>query len=315
MFDFKELEAFVWVVRLGSFSKVAERLHLTQPSISDRINRLEAAVGEPLLERSERPIQPTLRGREFHIHAERLLAGREEALQLFHNADEFTGTLRLGIVETIANSWFADFMGRLAERHPRLTIELTVDMSPLLHQRLIDNDLDMLFAMDGIPPGINIEQAPLDSYEMGMFVAPRHLEILRRDGLNALPFISFSRQARPWGELVGWLGEQGFEAPRIHSASTLMTIARMSAEGLGIGVLPVATIAEQVRQGELLQLELPAPLPPMVYKVIWRATSYSGFSHDVCALAQACANAYSEQHADDALLPRAKTDADIVHKN
>ncbi|HBJ29022.1 LysR family transcriptional regulator, partial [Cobetia sp.] len=42
MFDFKELEAFVWVVRLGSFRKGATKLHLTQPSISDRINRLEA---------------------------------------------------------------------------------------------------------------------------------------------------------------------------------------------------------------------------------------------------------------------------------
>ncbi|BBI64776.1 hypothetical protein HSBAA_60820 [Vreelandella sulfidaeris] len=45
MLDFKELEAFVWAVRLGSFRKAATRLHLTQPSISERISRLETAVG------------------------------------------------------------------------------------------------------------------------------------------------------------------------------------------------------------------------------------------------------------------------------
>ncbi|SOC54698.1 regulatory helix-turn-helix protein, lysR family [Chromohalobacter canadensis] len=59
MFDFKELEAFVWVVRLGSFRKGATKLHLTQPSISDRITRLEDSVGESLLDRSARPVQPT----------------------------------------------------------------------------------------------------------------------------------------------------------------------------------------------------------------------------------------------------------------
>ena len=104
MFDFKELEAFVWVVRLGSFRKVAARLHLTQPSISDRITRLETAVGESLLDRGARPVQPTLRGREFYVHAERLLNNREEALQLFQNQEDFSGTLRLGVIETIAHS-------------------------------------------------------------------------------------------------------------------------------------------------------------------------------------------------------------------
>jgi DNA-binding transcriptional LysR family regulator len=315
MFDFKELEAFVWVVRLGSFRKVAARLHLTQPSISDRINRLEAAVGESLLERTARPVQPTLRGREFFEHAERLLAGREEALRLFQNEEEFSGTLRLGIIETIAHSWFPDFMRRLAERYPQLTIELTVDISPLLHQRLADNDFDMLFAMDGVAPGLCVEQVPLATYEMGMFVAPQHIETLRREGPRALPFISFSRQARPYGELVAYLAEQGFDDPKIHCASTLMTIARMSIEGLGIGALPVSTVADSVKNGELVQLALPTPLPAMYYEAIWRTASYPSFSRSVSQIAQQCATRYANDHADDTALPKVKAWADTENKN
>ncbi|WP_010628501.1 LysR family transcriptional regulator [Halomonas sp. KM-1] len=68
MLDFKELEAFVWAVRLGSFRKAAMRLHLTQPSISERISRLESSVGEVLLERSARPIQPTALGQADPAH-------------------------------------------------------------------------------------------------------------------------------------------------------------------------------------------------------------------------------------------------------
>lgn len=302
MFDFKELEAFVWVVRLGSFRKVAARLHLTQPSISDRITRLETAVGESLLDRGARPVQPTLRGREFYVHAERLLNNREEALQLFQNQEDFSGTLRLGVIETIAHSWFSTFLTQLAERHPQLTIELTVDISPFLHQRLADNDLDMIFAMDGVSPGLPVTQLPLTTYEMGLFVAPQHAERLHHGGTRAmsrLPFVSFSKLARPYSELVTYLAELGIDDPKIHCASTLMTIARMSIDGVGIGSLPVSTVSDACQRGELLRLELTVPLPAMVYNAIWRTSSYPSFCRGVTQLAQDCAARYARDHADD----------------
>lgn len=309
MFDFKELEAFVWVVRLGSFRKVAARLHLTQPSISDRITRLEAAVGESLLDRSARPVQPTLRGREFYLHAERLLNNREEALRLFHNQEDFSGTLRLGVIETIAHSWFSGFLSQLAERHPQLTIELTVDISPFLHQRLADNDLDMIFAMDGTAPNLSVEQLPLATYEMGLFVAPQHLEALRHGGPRALSrfaFVSFSRLARPYSELVAYLADNGIEAPKIHCATTLMTIVRMSIDGVGIGSLPVSTVADACERGELVRLELPSPLPAMYYDAIWRTSNYPSFCRRVSQLAQECAAQYAQSHADSDPQPSVK---------
>ncbi|GHB24751.1 LysR family transcriptional regulator [Salinicola rhizosphaerae] len=299
MFDFKELEAFVWIVRLGSFRKVAARLHLTQPSISDRITRLEATVGESLLDRSARPVQPTLRGREFYVHAERLLDNREEALRLFQNQEDFSGSLRLGVIETIAHSWFSTFLTRLAERHPQLTIELTVDISPFLQQRLADNDLDMIFAMDGVAPGLSVEQLPLATYEMGLFVAPQHVETLHHGGASALsrfPFVSFSKQARPYMELVTYLAEQGIDDPKIHSVSTLMTIARMSVDGIGIGSLPVSTVADACERGELVRLDLPTPLPAMYYDAIWRTSNYPSFCRSLTQLAQECAARYAQHH-------------------
>ncbi|WP_251978780.1 LysR family transcriptional regulator [Salinicola avicenniae] len=318
MFDFKELEAFVWVVRLGSFRKVAARLHLTQPSISDRITRLEAAVGDSLLDRSARPVQPTLRGREFYVHAERLLDSREEALRLFQNQDDFSGTLRVGVIETIAHSWFSAFLMRLAERHPQLTIELTVDISPVLHQRLADNDLDLIFAMDGVAPGLSVEQLPLATYEMGLFVAPQHAERLRHGGKRALarfPFVSFTRQARPYSELVTYLAERGLDEPKIHCASTLMTIVRMSVDGIGIGSLPVSTVADACERGELVRLGLPTPMPAMYYDAIWRTGNYPSFCRGVTQLAQECAARYADRHVEDTNVPQVKVWPDTSDKN
>ncbi|MGM8931558.1 LysR family transcriptional regulator [Salinicola halophyticus] len=318
MFDFKELEAFVWIVRLGSFRKVAARLHLTQPSISDRITRLEAVVGESLLDRSARPVQPTLRGREFYAHAERLLDSREEALQLFQNQEDFSGTLRLGVIETIAHSWFSTFLTQLAERHPQLTIELTVDISPALQQRLADNDLDMIFAMDGVAPGLSVTQLPLATYEMGLFVAPQHAERLHHGGtaaLSRLPFVSFSKLARPYGELVTYLAELGIDDPKIHCATTLMTIARMTIDGVGVGSLPVSTVSDACQRGELLRLTLPTPLPAMYYDAIWRTSSYPNFCRGVTQLAQDCAARYARDHADDEPQREVKVWPDSSDKN
>lgn len=302
MLDFKELEAFVWAVRLGSFRKAATRLHLTQPSVSERISRLETTVGELLLERAARPIQPTMRGREFFVHAERMLHQREEAMKLFDDEEAFSAPLRLGTIETIAHSWFPEFMRRLTEQYPRLTIELTVDYSPVLNERLMGNELDIVLAMNGYSPQKQIEYESLSPYEMGMFVSPRQASLLSESADNwgrQLPFISFGKQARPYAELVDYLTEQGVTSPRIHSVSTLMTIVRMTTEGLGIGALPVATVLEEWQRGELYRLSLPVPLPAMHYDVIWRTANHPRFCRSVARLAQQCACRYAQARRAD----------------
>ena len=190
-------------------------------------------------------------------------------------------------------------MRQLAERYPKLTLEMTVDISPSLHQRLADNDLDMLFAMDSAAMGPYATQTPLCTFEMGMFASPTLAGQLAEDGerFASTPFISFSKQARPYTELVSYLSEQGITQPKVHCTSTLMTILRMSSEGLGIGVLPVATVEDVISHGELVRLPLQTPLPPMVYEAIWRNANYPDFCASVARLGRQCAETYSQQHA------------------
>ena len=109
-------------------------------------------------------------------------------------------------------------------------------------------------------------------------------------------FISFSKQARPYSELVAYLTALGIDTPRIHSTSTLMTIMRMSIEGLGIGVLPVATVRDAVEAGNLERLTLEEPLPPMIYDAIWRRSNYPSFCASVARLAKQCAADYAQDH-------------------
>ena len=156
--------------------------------------------------------------------------------------------------------------------------------------------------MNGYSPQKQIDYESLSPYEMGMFVSPRHAHLLSGSANiwgRQLPFISFGKLARPYTELVNYLAEQGVASPRIHSVSTLMTIVRMTTEGLGIGALPVATVLEEWQRGELYRLELPVPLPAMHYDVIWRHANHPRFCRGVARLAQECACRYAQARRAD----------------
>ena len=80
MADFKALETFLWVVNLGSFRGAAQKLHTTQPAISQRIAQLEHEMGVRLLQRDRRIASPTPAGRQMLVYAEKLIGLRSEMM-------------------------------------------------------------------------------------------------------------------------------------------------------------------------------------------------------------------------------------------
>ena len=87
-----QLEALLWIHRLGGFRAAARRLGVTQPALSQRIAELERAVGAPVLQRSRAAPQPTATGRDLLVYAERMVALAEEMHP--HTAHHVVQTLR-----------------------------------------------------------------------------------------------------------------------------------------------------------------------------------------------------------------------------
>ena len=92
--DFKQLEAFVYVVKLKSFSKTAEKLYLTQPTISAHISSLEKELGVQLIVRSAKEALPSEEGKVLYEYAQDMLTLRDNALSAFQNISRnVSGTL------------------------------------------------------------------------------------------------------------------------------------------------------------------------------------------------------------------------------
>ncbi|MFC3853600.1 LysR family transcriptional regulator [Salinispirillum marinum] len=285
--DFRELEAFVWIVKLGSFKHAAEHLHITQPSISERIARLEDFLGEKVLLREHRPVLPTLKGRELFRQAEMMLQERQNAIDNFRAQTDYQGVFRLGVVETIAQSWLPDLLTLLSDRFPAMTIEMEVDGSPGLEKKITTNELDLAFLMGPINHD-HIVNRLLCRYPMRFIAHPDFKGMYREDVNDYLEhcvLLSFSRESIPYKDLRFMLAERGIENPRIHCSSSIWTIARLAMAHSGIGVMPPIIVRNELADGRLVKLNLPLHLPNLIFTASWPASYDSWLAEKIARIA------------------------------
>jgi DNA-binding transcriptional LysR family regulator len=122
MLGFELLRAFVAVADCGGFHRAAERLNLTQSTISQQIKRLELETKRPLFRRTTRSVTLTDDGEMFLGDARRLLQLEEVARQRLATP-RLSGTVRLGVVEEIAGGSLPSALGRFAAIHPKSRID------------------------------------------------------------------------------------------------------------------------------------------------------------------------------------------------
>ena len=145
MLDFELLRAFVAVADCGGFHRAAERLNLTQSTISQQIKRLELETKRPLFRRTTRSVALTDDGEMLLGDARRLLQ-LEEAARHRLAAPRLSGTVRLGVVEEVAGGSLPSALGRFAALHPGVKLEVQIGVSAPLIEQLNAGRLDVVFA-------------------------------------------------------------------------------------------------------------------------------------------------------------------------
>ena len=145
MLDFELLRAFVAVADCGGFHRAAERLNLTQSTVSQQIKRLELETKRPLFRRTTRSVALTDDGEMLLGDARRLLQLEEAARQRLA-APRLSGTVRLGVVEEVAGGSLPSALGRFAALHPGVKLEVQIGVSAELIEQLNAGRLDVVFA-------------------------------------------------------------------------------------------------------------------------------------------------------------------------
>ena len=124
MLDPRLLRAFVAIADAGSFTAAADRLHMTQSTMSQQIARLEEAIGRPLVDRAARPVRLTVTGERLLGHARRILALQSEALTLVAETSGTT-SVRIGMPDDIATPEMARVFAAFTKRHKEARLDVT----------------------------------------------------------------------------------------------------------------------------------------------------------------------------------------------
>lgn len=288
MQDFKTLETFVAVATLGGFRAAAERLNTTQPAVSQRIAQLEHRYGARLLERTSRVVTLTEKGREFLAYAERILRLAAEMRIALSEPGAIRGTLRLGVAETIVHSWLPGFIGHVARQHPAVAVEIEVDTSPLLRERLIGKEIDLAFLLgpltDPLARNLPLNRVPLAFLASPDFVLPA--TPLSIAALAQQPLITFARHTRPHAALRTLLARSDLPPPRIHASAALAPVVRLAVEGVGIALIPPAVAQRELAEGALIVVETEVALPDLSFTASWIGGDDGSLAGAVAAMAE-----------------------------
>ena len=269
--NLKNLEAFYWVVTLNSFNKAATKLQTTQPAVSQKITSLENDLGFKVLDRSFRQLKPTHKGMTLFKYAEKFMRLETDLVAELTENQHLTGTIRLGVSETIVYTWLVEYIEKVQKEFPKVSVEIVVDLTPNLQEGVRTGDLDMAFLLGPTLAFECVEQALCD-FELSFLAAPSFKGGVGHMLFKALmshTILTYPKITYPYKELKAKMKEQALDEPLSITSYSLATLLRLAEQGLGIAVVPTLTALKEITDGRLEILNTPIQLKTFHFTSIY----------------------------------------------
>lgn len=269
--NLKNLEAFYWVVTLNSFNKAATKLQTTQPAVSQKITSLENELGFKVLDRSLRQFKLTHKGMTLFKYAEKFMRLETDLVAELTENQHLTGTIRLGVSETIVYTWLVEYIEKVQQEFPKISVEIVVDLTPNLQEGVRTGDLDMAFLLGPTLAFECIEQS-LCNFELSFLAAPSFKGGIGQMSFKALmshTILTYPKITYPYKELKAKMKEKGIDEPLSITSYSLATLLRLAEQGLGIAVVPTLTALKEITDGQLEILNTPIRLKTFHFTSIY----------------------------------------------
>lgn len=283
----RQLTALHWIERLGTFERAAEHLHTTQSAISKRVQELESTTGLQLFDRSQRGARLTAAGEELLIIAREMLSLVDRITSLKDGTQVITRRLRLGVTELTALTWLPRLISRLVKDFPGLIVEPEVDMSRTLHEKLMDDLVDLIIIPDTFTAP-EVTAVPLAIVENAWMAAPGligHSGVVGLAELAKYPVLVQGKRSGSGLFVNKWLGALGIELPKTLSSDSLTAMLGLTAAGLGVTYLPLECFRPLVDEGKLTIIKTDPELPPVPYMAMYRNDRPCAFVTEVASRA------------------------------
>ncbi|MFP4212614.1 MAG: selenium metabolism-associated LysR family transcriptional regulator [Desulfohalobiaceae bacterium] len=261
--DLTKLQSFCRVYERSSFSRAAQELFLSQPTISAHVHSLELELQVQLLDRQGRRIMPTSAGRTFYAHAREIiqkLYAAQEAVWLLR--DEVAGELNLGGSTIPGNHLLPSLMSDFRGQHPRVSMQLQLGDSQEIVQRIRQGELD-LAVVGASSKASELEAASLLRDQLGLVGTEELLAAcgdLDLESLMALPWLLREQGSGTRAAFEDALLSLGIGLSKLQIAAVVHSTKAMlecSAAGLGLAVTSRLAAEDYLSTGQLRWVQVP----------------------------------------------------------
>lgn len=283
----KQLQAFYWAATLGSFAIAADRLSISQPTLSKRIAELESDLGKALFDRSARRAVLTLDGEVALGDAKAILEAENTLRKKLQRDHSLQGSLRIGIGELTAATWFSRFIRRAAQDYPDLRIEPLVSQGRFMETEVERGTLDCA-VVAGIVPRGPLASEEMPSVQFGWMGSPS-LRIkgrtITQEILHEYPVLSYAAPSGQAQNFDEWVASTGMKIHRVIGCNSTHAIVELAIAGVGLCLLPQQHLKPILKRGLLRQFDCRPAFPPLTYRFIWRQDDVRDLVQEVRKLA------------------------------
>jgi DNA-binding transcriptional LysR family regulator len=246
----QEIQNFLEIYRTRSFTKSAIRLGITQPSVTQSLQKLEEKIGGKLFFRTKQGLVSTEAGKAFFDRASRIL----EDWESFHStlsdsATELQGRFRVGCHASVGAYTLPKFFAHLELSAPKIEIELIHDLSRKINEGIVSYDIDLGYVVNPFRhPDIVLRKLGVD-----------HVRFWKKKGAKDTPKVLFSNQNLGQVEsLRKKVASKHFGDWKWIHTESLELIRTLVSQGAGVGILPERIAKAESDQLGILDSNLPS---------------------------------------------------------
>lgn len=300
--DFRHFKYFVAVAEERSFTRAAERLHISQPPLSRQIQQLEDELGMQLLERDARPLQLTMAGQFFYERAVRLIEQVNETITMTRRVAQKDRRLVIGFVPSTMYGALPRIARMFRAAKPQTELVLVEKISVEQNEALNAGQIDVGFGRLRLDDP-RVKREVLREEPLVLAIPAEHPLASSTVPLSLVeatpyPLLVYPRTPRPSyaDQVLSIFRDKGVEPAEVHEVQEMQTALGLVASGMGLCVVPAS--AQRLRREEVVYRAL---LEPSAVSPIVMSTRLHDQSEDIVLLRSLIDEVYRAQAAEKLL--------------
>ncbi len=253
--EVQTLQFFAVVARCRSMSNAAEQLAYAQSNLSTKIGLLEKELGTQLFYRNHRGVQLTGKGEEFLLYTDKILGLIEQAKAAMQEEGEARGSLRIGALESIAETYLAPLLYYYHKNNPQVEFHLSTGNAEQLLDLVLERELEGAFMARRVG-NPELVYAPFQK-ETLVLAASRRCPMETWRDLDKYAVLVLPEGCSYRNRLENFMQEEGIVPPEVITMDSLGTLLSNVCAGLGVCLFPRAAV-QKIADTQYLKM-IPVP--------------------------------------------------------